>query len=97
MFKTAAALSASLSATAILWGWTSGQFTDFQAKQNQRFANVQAHQGDSLQAVICFLEYRIERSPRVTEKQKIEAVHFYDAALRIGHLARCSAAQLHDK
>ena len=89
MFKTGAALVVSLGCTGFLWGWTSSQFTDYQARQNARFAYVQRHQGDALQSVLCYLERRTLRSRTVSLSQKIQSLRTLDRIDRVGHLAPC--------
>ena len=54
-----------------------------------RIRDVQAHQNDALQSIMCFAEKRIGDSHRIPVKQRRQAVRFYAQALVAAHLSPC--------
>lgn len=89
MFKTVAALGASLGVTASLWYWTGTRLATFQSTQTARIQHVQAHQNDALQRILCYLERRTLRSSTIPNATKVQSLHTLDQIDRVGHLAPC--------
>lgn len=51
--------------------------------------DVQAHQNDSLQSIICFQVHLIRSSHRLTATQRATDLRLADRAIKIGHLRFC--------
>lgn len=77
--KTVAAVLVCFAATGLLWLWAAG-----------RFANVQQHQNDALQRILCYLERDTLRSRTVSDRVKVQSLHKLDQIDRIGGLAPCT-------
>lgn len=54
-----------------------------------RIRDVQAHQNDAIQSIMCFAEKRIGKSQQIPAKQRRQAVRFYAQALANAHLTPC--------
>lgn len=93
MFKTAAALIASLCMTGALWAWTSSQFNRSSRDTTTRIEHVQAHQGDSLRTMICYFEERTTKSKQLNSEQKLQGIRTLETALRKARLQPCNITQ----
>ena len=50
---------------------------------------VQAHQNDTLGALICHAEAAVKRAPGITEQQRLNALRFYQRQIKLEHLKPC--------
>ena len=52
--------------------------------------NVEHHQNDTLGALICHAEHAVKRTPDIPEKQRHEALRFYQRQIKLERLKPCS-------
>lgn len=52
-------------------------------------AGVQQHQNDALHSIMCFAEHAVRVRPGIPHDQRMQALHFYETALKKAHLPPC--------
>jgi len=54
-----------------------------------QISNVQAHQNDALDSILCFAEHTVQVRPGIPEKQRQAALAFYRRAIADANLKPC--------
>ena len=55
-----------------------------------RIQDVQHHQNDALDSIICHAERVVRTSSGLTAKQRTQALRFYEQSIRDAHLKPCN-------
>lgn len=54
-----------------------------------RIRDVQAHQNDAIQSIMCFAEKRTVENKQLPAKQRRQTIRFFEQALSNAHLTPC--------